>query len=198
MGATFSRVEIGSKPQTDQSGEYSIEDREATAEELERVEPLTDEQFRDIAKSTEYKNSALVRELAKAGRGKSVALEIQAEDTEQAQQARQQEAVERIGNRREAELAVGRAHFNDPRYKRDAAYRFQVAQQIATSQKTHGQGGTHRLTVGNGEPGQVVNHQRSGPMRVQFDTQVTGPNKPEKPAPVKPQDSGPVDLYPYK
>jgi len=195
MGATFNRVELDSqaKPQTDQSGEFDLSG-EASEEELERVEPLSEEQFHELQKSQEYKSSSLMRSLAIEGRRKGLQAELETEQHPYNQHQAKQDALERVGNRQAAELAVGKAAFNDPRYKTDAAYRFKVAQDIAATQDTTGDGPTHRLTIGSGKPGEVVQHQRSGVTRVQLPAKVTGAEKPASKEP-KPRDPNVIDLY---
>lgn len=195
MGATFNRVDFIKRPITDTSGDHDITDRNPTQEELMNAPSLTDAEYRAILKTDEFKNSPLVQKLAQVGRQKAVAEEIAAEEQLQAERG-QHDAVERIGNRQAAELAVGRAAFTDPRYKTDASYRFKVAQNIAETQRTHGTGGTHQLTVGRGTPGEVVHHERSGPMRVTVSSthNLNEPDKPTKPEP-KPRDPNVVDLY---
>lgn len=98
-----------------------------------------------------------------------------------------------VANEAEARHAAARSMFRDPRYKSDPLYRYQVTQKILTESKGEvGSGSTARLQT-MGPRGGYPEVQRSGVVRVQFDAQMSGPEKPE-PQPVEPPDPNVIDL----
>jgi hypothetical protein len=93
-------------------------DREATAEELANVPSLTPQEMTEVMKSPEYRNSKLVQQLVAASIAKS---DHSAPVTEEPQAAPDDIA---------ARQAYFSRLFRDPRYKSDAAYRYEVQQQV--------------------------------------------------------------------
>lgn len=99
--------------------------RRATEEELRTVPAMTRDDCREIMKSPEYKNSALVRELIQASLAKSD-VSLQAERRFDGSQQEQAQTGDEILAKRETVAAMMR----DKRYKTDPLYRLEVKQKI--------------------------------------------------------------------
>lgn len=158
-------------------------DRPATAEELTNVPAMTQADCMEIMRSPEYKTMRRVREITAAALAKSdfaspVEEGYQPMDEIQAKQA----SIQRL--------------FSDPRYKRDAAYRYEVQQKLAamTAEDNFDTFSGQPLTSDDfTTPGRAVRVQVSGDRnhgaslavqkltRVSIGPKLTGPDAPVKP-----------------
>lgn len=99
--------------------------RKATAQELAEVPTMTREEMREVMRSEEYKQSALVRELVAASMAKSNV------DLNFDEPASEQHGRKLSGDEVEARKAAVTKLFRDPRYRYDAEYRREVALKMA-------------------------------------------------------------------
>jgi len=156
-------------------------DREPTAEELATAPVMTARERTEIMRSPEYAKSSLVRKIVAASIAKSDPMQHAEEGPE-----------EQPYNMVEAKQATVQRLFRDPRYKTDAAYRFEVAQQLAamTAQDNAAVVGESAYT-----PNQTFSISTSKSPWHGADIQLrkfnrlvistgdeTGPNKPAKPS----------------
>lgn len=200
MGNNFHSLTVSSsKPRLDASGEIDITSRKATPEELAACPTLSQSEFNEIIASREYRESDLVRELAVAGRQKGMDHEAELESHPYNTARNRQEAVSKIGDLAAAERHGAMGMFRDKRYSTDPAYRHAVVQKISDSIAELPQGKTHQLSFAK-EGGQgIVQHTAGGVSRVTVSSthNLNGPDKTEKPTPVKSEDDS-IDLYPYR
>lgn len=100
--------------------------RKATDEELRTVPAMTRDECREIMKSPEYKNSALVRELIQASLAKS---DVSAQAERRFDGSLQDQ--HQTGDEVLAKAETVKAMMRDKRYKIDPLYRLEVQQKLA-------------------------------------------------------------------
>jgi hypothetical protein len=160
---------------------------EPTAEELREIPPMeSTAELREMMKGEDYKTSRLVRALVVESLKKS-APNVGAIQSQAGQRID-------VGNELEARMDATKQLFRDPRYKTSALYRQQVTEMIRQHSNEQVQPGDVMRVGFSPEPGRFAKQEGISTIRVTFETQKTGPNKPE-PKPAKPHDPNIIDLY---
>ncbi|HWV45514.1 MAG TPA: hypothetical protein VN039_05725 [Nitrospira sp.] len=152
--------------------------REPTAEELANAPELSQAEMLAVMKSQEYRNSKLVQKLVAASLAKGQGARLQGEEPMQ------------TGDEIAAKQASLAALFRDPRYRTDAAYRYEVSQKIkaltandnaAISNDDIGKP-NQSLSVGlSTSPYHGADLRVRKFARVQIEPTMTGPTAPVKP-----------------
>jgi hypothetical protein len=160
---------------------------EPTAEELREIPPMeSTAELREMMKGEDYKASRLVRALVVESLKKS-APNVGAIQSQAGQRID-------VGNELEARRETVKQLFRDPRYRTDASYRHYVTELVRQHSNEPVQPGEVMRVGFSPEPGRFSKQEGISTIRVEFETQVSGPNKPE-PKPAKPRDPNIVDLY---
>ena len=160
---------------------------EPTAEELREIQPMeSTAELREVMKSEHYKNSSLGRKLVVESLKKSA-------PNVGAVQPRMSERVD-VGNELEAKMDATKQLFRDPKYKSSALYRKQVADLIQQQSTEPVQPGDVMRVGFSPERGRYAQQEGISTVRIEFETKMTGPEKPE-PKPRKPRDPRIVDIY---
>lgn len=162
-------------------------DRSPTARELEAVPAMSREDFENVRRSKEYKESHLVRELTYASLQKSQLPGV-------THNAHLNPKATDVANAYEAKKAHARKLFNDPRYKVDPEYRYEVAQKLSTMRSGLSPDEAGRRVQVSRDPNKAVDVVGFGPRRVTITPTMTGPNKPEPKPPIE-RDPNITDLY---
>lgn len=168
-------------------------DRPATAEELTNVPAMTQADCMEIMRSPEYKTIRRVREITAAALAKSdfgSPVEARFDGSRPVEEGYQ--PMDEI----QAKQATIQRLFNDPKYRRDAAYRYEVQQKLAamTAEDNFDKFSGNPLTTEDfTTPGRVVRVTVSGDRnhgaaftaqkltRVSIGPKLTGPDAPVKP-----------------
>jgi hypothetical protein len=160
---------------------------EPTAEELREIPPMeSTAELREVMKSEHYKTSHLARKLVVESLKKS-APNVGAIQSQAGQRID-------VGNELEARMDATKQLFRDPKYKTSALYRQQVAELVRQHSNEAVQPGEVMRVGFSNEPGRFAKQEGISTIRVEFETQVSGPNKPAPKAP-KPRDPNIIDLY---
>jgi hypothetical protein len=160
---------------------------EPTAEEIRETPPIqSTAELREVMKSEHYKNSSLGRKLVVEALRKS------APNVGAIQSQVQGQPVD-VGNELEAKMDATKQLFRDPRYKTSPLYRKQVADLIQQQGEPVQQGDVQRVGFSR-ERGKFAHQEGISTIRVEFETQISGPEKPE-PKPRKPRDPNSIDLF---
>ncbi|MDH5644005.1 MAG: hypothetical protein OEY63_07360 [Gemmatimonadota bacterium] len=156
-------------------------DRAVTADERARVLPFRDdEEFRTFMRHPEYKESKWLREIVQIRLAKSdpdIGLTQNQRD-----EARKMEEVD-VTELKAAQMDYIRQLTRDPKYKTSAAHRYHVIDLIKQYSGNDGDvvGKTLRVAAST-NPHRVVEVTGHGLHRIQVESEMTGPNKPDKPA----------------
>jgi hypothetical protein len=160
---------------------------EPTAEEIRETPPIqSTAELREVMKSEHYKTSSLARKLVVESLRKS------APNVGAIQSQVQGQPVD-VGNELEAKMDATKQLFRDPRYKTSALYRKQVAELIQQQNEPVQPGDVQRVGFSR-ERGKFAQQEGISTIRVEFETQVSGPDKPAPKAP-KPRDPNTIDLF---
>lgn len=162
------------------------DDDEAITPEILQNTPaiVSTAQLKKFMASPEYKSSSLVRALVKHALTKSdpsVGMNVQPETKID------------VSNEVAAKHAAARSRFNDPRYKRDPLFRYQVAQEIMSESPETASGKTLRVETMSSTPGQFTNVSGLGLTRIEMPATITGFYKPE-PQPIERLDDNSIDI----